>query len=81
MYDCTTSGNNNVAGNCLVGLDTAKKWVMIITLTIRVDTFHVGRRHRVVEITLIQMMVEEHKVTTSMVIQVIQNEVSIQPNF
>jgi hypothetical protein len=25
MYDCTTSGNNNVAGNCLVGLDPAKK--------------------------------------------------------
>ncbi len=33
------------------------------------------------EITLIQMMAEEHKVTTSMVIQVIQNEVSVQPNF
>ena len=45
IYDRTTSGNN-VAGNCLVGLDTAKKWVMIITLTIRVDTFHVGRRYR-----------------------------------
>jgi len=45
IYDRTTSGNN-VAGTCLVGLDTAKKWVMIITLTIRVDTFHVGRRYR-----------------------------------
>jgi len=35
----------------------------------------------VVEITLIQMMAEEHKITTSMVIQAIQNEVSIQANF
>jgi hypothetical protein len=45
MYDCTTSGNN-VAGTRLVGLDTAKKWVTIITLTVGVDTFHVGKRNR-----------------------------------
>jgi len=51
------------------------------------NTDHPGRyipcweKIPVVEITLIQMMAEEHKVSTSMVIQVIQNEVSVQPNF